>query len=173
MHRIRISKLLAIAGAAGLLGACRDGGSSGPTAADRLAPPQTPLLDVSLDPFTYRATIDPYRILRLPDFMIQQHTRSDIVIQRIVLKPGPGAWHTTGPHFVYVIQGQLKRQEFSDKEGCTESVVHGPGDIFAAEGDHPGRPVVVSSENAVVLVTRFNIPIGSPILIPVVPAPPC
>src|SRR5438874_502445 len=112
MHRIRISKLLAIAGAAGLLGACRDGGSSGPTAADRIAPPETPLMDVSLDPFTYRATIDPYRLLRLPDFMIQQHTRSDIVIQRIVLKPGPGAWHTDpGPFFVYVIQGQLKFQE--------------------------------------------------------------
>jgi hypothetical protein len=31
----------------------------------------------------------------------------------------------------------------------------------------------VSSQDAVVLVTRFNIPIGSPILIPVVPAPPC
>src|SRR5205814_8849721 len=65
MHRIRISKLLAIAGAAGLLGACRDGGSSGPTAADGIAPPETPLMDLSLDPFTYRARIDPYRILSM------------------------------------------------------------------------------------------------------------
>jgi len=174
MHRVRVSKALAIGGAILLLAACRDGGTSAPTATDRIAPPETPLRDVSVDPFTYRATIDPYRLLQLPDFMIQQHTRSDIVMQRNVFKPGPGPWHTSpGPSFVYVIQGQLKIQQFSAKEGCIETPVYSAGEVFAHEADLSRRVVVVSSGDAVVLVTRFNIPIGSAPTIPVVPAPTC
>jgi hypothetical protein len=175
MRGIRITTLVAIAGVSWLLVSCGDG-SRTPTALDRAGPPQTPLADVTttqLDPFTFRGPIDPYKILQLPDFMIQSHTRSDIVMQRIVFTPGLGAWHShPGPSFVYVIQGQIKVREFSAKEGCSDSPVRGPGEVFFVQGDHVQRAIVVSSENAVLLVTRFNIPVGGAITIPA-PDPGC
>ena len=173
MRGSRPTMMLAITG---LLVGCSDGGAGrAPTAADRITPPETPrtVVTPSLDPFTYRAAIDPYKILQLPDLMIQERTRTDIVMQRIVFPPGPGIWHTnSGPSFIYVIQGQIKFDEFSDKEGCTETPVRGAGEIFFAEGNEVHRAVVVSSENVVLLVTRFNIPVGGAITIPV-PDPGC
>jgi quercetin dioxygenase-like cupin family protein len=175
MRGIRIPTLFAIAGAAWLLVSCSDE-STTPTAVDRASLAVIPLADVSttqLDPFTFRAPIDPYQILQLPDFMMRSHTRSDIVMQRSVFVPGAGAWHMhPGPSFVYVIQGQIKLTEYSAKDGCTDTPVRGPGEAYFEEGDHVHRAVVLSSENAVLLVTRFNIPVGGPITISV-PAPAC
>ena len=166
MRGIRTISLLVIASSGPLLAGCSDGGKA-PTAVDRSSPPQAPRADViatALEPFTYRAAIDPYMILQLPEFMIQERVRSDIVMQRSVLAPGPGAWHTnSGPSFVYVIQGQIKTRDFSNTAGCTDSPVHGPGAIFFVPGDHIHRAIVVSSESAVLLITRFNIPVGGPI----------
>jgi hypothetical protein len=168
MRGIRFSTLATISGVGFVLLGCKDAAKA-PTAVDRMAPPETPRAAVvSLDPFTYRAAIDPYKILQLPDFMMQSRRRSDIVMQRSVLTPGLGPWVThPGPSFVYVIQGQIKLIEFSDKEGCTETAVRGPGDIFFVEGDHIHRAFVVSSESAVLQVTRFNIPVGGALTIPV------
>lgn len=175
MRGIRTTALSTIAGLSWLLVSCSDRGDP-PTAPNRSAPPPAPRLDVTatqLDPFTYRGPIDPYRILQLPDFMVQSRARSDIVFQRVVLPSGAGPWHrVSGPSFVYVIQGQIKLREFSDKDGCTDTPVRGPGEVYFADGDHVGRAIVVSNENAVLLVTRFNVPVGGPITIPV-PDPGC
>jgi quercetin dioxygenase-like cupin family protein len=106
-------------------------------------------------------------ILQLPDYMVQSRTTSDIVIQRSVFAPGFGGWHThPGPSFVYVLQGQIKLEEFSAKDGCTETPVRGVGDAYFEEGNHIHRAVVVSSESAVLLVTRFNIPVGGALSTP-------
>lgn len=168
MHGTRITAFAGIAGAALLLLSCSDG-SKTPTAVERAAP-QNSLADLTpaqTEPFTYRAPIDPYKILRLPEFMMQERVRSDIVMQRSVFAPGLGAWHThSGPSFIYVIQGQIKLREYSPKDGCVDTPVRGPGEVYFETGDDVHRAIVVSSVSAVLMVTRFNIPVGGPITVP-------
>jgi hypothetical protein len=168
MRGIRITRLVAIAGTGALLLSCTDRREA-PTGIDHMGQHLTPhadLIAAQLEPFTVRASIDPYKIQQLPDFMMQSRTTSDIVMQRSVFAPGAGPWHIhPGPSFVYVIQGQIKLGQFSDKDGCTETPVRGPGEVYFEEGYRVHRAVVVSSESAVVLVTRFNIPVGQPFTI--------
>lgn len=170
MRSIQRTLALAFVGTAWLVGSCRDGSNNTPTAPNRLQTPEAPRADVipNLDPFTYRAAIDPYKILRLPDFMIQERARTDIVMQRSVLAPGTGPWHrNTGPSFVYVVQGQIKLQVFSDKSGCSYTQVRTAGEVYFIEADQIYRAVVVSSENVVLMVTRFDVPVGGAIQVPV------
>jgi quercetin dioxygenase-like cupin family protein len=88
-------------------------------------------------------------------------------MQRLVFAPGAGPWHThPGPSFVYVIQGAIKVQRVIKKQRCTETPVFGAGSAYVEEADEVHRAVVVSAEPAVLLVTRFNIPIGGAITIP-------
>jgi quercetin dioxygenase-like cupin family protein len=126
----------------------------------------TPVAGAALEPFTFRAPLDPYKIHQLPDFLMHSKARTDIVIQRSVFAPGAGMWHThPGPSFVYVIEGQIKLERVT-KDGCTETPVFSAGNAYSEVADEVHRAVVVSSEPAVVLVTRFNIPVGGPITIP-------
>jgi quercetin dioxygenase-like cupin family protein len=176
MRTNRISKVLAFLGAGLMSSACSDraatptgvgeGGSS-------LQPHHSMLhttADVSalaLEPFTFRAPLDPYRIHQLPDFLMHSKERTDIVIQRSVFAPGAGPWHThPGPSFVYVIEGEIKLERFTRKDGCTESPVFTPGKAYFEVADEVHRAVVVSAVPAVLLVTRFNIPVGGAIAIP-------
>jgi quercetin dioxygenase-like cupin family protein len=177
MYNHATTKQLALLGATLLLAAC----------ADDTPPPTGPAeMDASMaalhgaahhgtpgpalqatDPFTFRAPLDPYRIQQRPDFMIQSKARTDIVFQRSVFAPGAGPWHThPGPSFVYVLEGQIKLQRSTKKDGCIETPVFGPGSTYFEVADEVHRAVVVSSASAVVLVTRFNIPIGGAITIP-------
>jgi quercetin dioxygenase-like cupin family protein len=127
----------------------------------------TDVVTLNLDPFTFRAPLDPYKIHQLPDFMIHSKATTDIVMQRSVFAPGAGPWHThPGPSFVFVIQGQIKIERFTKKEGCTETPVFVPGGAYFEVADEVHRAVVVSAESAVLLVTRFNIPVGGAITIP-------
>lgn len=122
---------------------------------------------VTLDPFTFRAPLEPYRIHQLPTFLMHSNATTDIVIQRSVFAPGAGMWHThPGPSFVYVIEGEIKLDRFSAKDGCTETPVHGPGAAYSEIANEVHRAVVVSAEPAVVMVTRFNIPVGAAITVP-------
>ena len=126
----------------------------------------TPVAGVALEPFTFRAPLDPYKIQQLPDFQIHSKARTDIVIQRSVFAPGAGMWHThPGPSFVYVIEGEIKLER-STEDGCTETPVFRPGNAYSEVADEVHRAVVVSAEPAVVLVTRFNIPVGAAITVP-------
>jgi len=125
------------------------------------------LATAAAEPFTVRAPLDPYRINQPPDFMVHSRARTDIVMQRSVFVPGPGAWHThPGPTFVFVAQGQIKLTQFSEKEGCVDTPVFGPGDAYFEEGNEVHRATVLSAENAVLHVTRFNIPVGGAITTP-------
>jgi quercetin dioxygenase-like cupin family protein len=126
----------------------------------------TPVAGVVLEPFTFRAPLDPYKIHQLPDFLMHSKARTDIVIQRSVFAPGAGMWHThPGPSFVYVIEGEIKLER-STEDGCTETPVFVPGNAYSEVAKEVHRAVVVSAEPAVVLVTRFNIPVGGQITIP-------
>ena len=44
--------------------------------------------------------------------------------------------------------------------------VYGPGNAYFEVPDQVHRAVVVSEQSAVVMVTRFNIPVGAPFTIP-------
>ncbi len=152
---------LSLLAAAGFI-ACSEDAPVGPVSMDHM----TPVAGVVLEPFTFRAPLDPYKIHQLPDFLMHSKARTDIVIQRSVFAPGPGMWHThPGPSFVYVIEGQIKLERVT-KDGCTETPVFSAGNAYSEVADEVHRAVVVSSEPAVVLVTRFNIPVGGQITIP-------
>ena len=121
---------------------------------------------LALEPFTFRATLDPFKIHQLPDFMIHSKATKDIVIQRAVFVPGAGPWHThPGPSFVYVIEGEIKVERFNKKDGCTEGPVQSPGTAYFEVANEVHRAVVVSAEPAVLMVVRFNIPVGQPFTI--------
>jgi quercetin dioxygenase-like cupin family protein len=77
-----------------------------------------------------------------------------------------GKWHShPGPSFVYVIEGQVKLEQFTKLDGCTATTVSGPGNAYFEVANQVHRAVVVSGEDAVILVTRFNIPVGKPFTI--------
>jgi quercetin dioxygenase-like cupin family protein len=157
------ASVLALLAAGGFV-ACSEDAPVAPAAMDHMS---MDVAGVTLEPFTFRAPVDPYKIHQLPDFMIHSQATSDIVYQRLVFAPGAGMWHThPGPSFVYVIQGQIKLDRFNSKDGCTETPVSGPGNVYSEVANEVHRAVVVSDEPVVVLVTRFNIPVGGPITIP-------
>jgi quercetin dioxygenase-like cupin family protein len=113
------------------------------------------------EPFTYRAALDPLRIHQLPDFMMHLRDRTDLVIQRSVFAPGVGGWHThPGPSFAFVIQGHVKLQKFTEKDGCVETPVYGPGQAYIKPANELHRAIVVGEENDVELIVRFNVPEG-------------
>src|SRR5690349_19766290 len=170
-HRLMLACTLAAASA--LLMNCRDSSapptglasavtpSSKPAGAAATSTPSSPmhsmhdapvtLAAVSLQPFTYRGAIDPYRINQLPDFTVRSKVRSDVVMQQSVFNPGAGMWHThPGPSFIYVIQGQIKLQKV-ERNGCTETQVYAPGSVYTEIADQVHRAVVVSAEPAVVM----------------------
>jgi quercetin dioxygenase-like cupin family protein len=121
---------------------------------------------LSVTPFTVRAPLDPYQLHQLPDFLMHSKARTDIVIQQLVFTPGAGPWHThPGPSFVYVVQGEIKLERVTGK-GCVETPVFTPGQAYFEVGNQVHRAVVVSSVDAVLFVTRFNVPVGAPITVP-------
>jgi quercetin dioxygenase-like cupin family protein len=142
--------------------ACSDDPPMAPAAMDHMMPVE----GSDVEPFTYRAPMDPYRIAQLPDFLIRSKARKDIVIQRSVFAPGAGMWHThPGPSFIYVVSGQIRLERFRNGS-CRKTPVHEAGSAYTESADEVHRAIVVSAEPAVVMVTRFNIPAGAPITIP-------
>lgn len=177
MYDRTITKQLVLLGAALLLAACADESPAptGPAETDAsLAAMHDGMHQTTagvalpgMEPFTFRAPMDPYRIQQLPDFTIRSKARTDIVFQRSLFAPGAGPWHThPGPSFVYVVAGQIKLERFTKKDGCVETPVYGPGSTYFEDANEVHRAVVMSAESAVVLVTRFNIPVGAAITVP-------
>jgi quercetin dioxygenase-like cupin family protein len=122
---------------------------------------------VATAPFTVRAPLDPYRIQQPPDFQIHSKATSDIVMQQSVFNPGAGPWHThPGPSFIYVVEGEIKLERHTRQDGCTETPVYRQGEAYYENADEVHRAVVLSATPVVVLVTRFNIPVGGAITIP-------
>jgi quercetin dioxygenase-like cupin family protein len=153
-----------------LIVACEDG-SRGPTApqtgAQHSMHASATVLAADLTPFTFRASLEPYKIHQLPDFLMHSTARKDIVIQRSVFNPGAGPWHThPGPSFIYVLEGEIKLRRFNHKQGCFETPVYRAGEAYSEIADEVHRAVVMSATPAVVLVTRFNIPVGAPVTVP-------
>lgn len=159
----RLAGLIVALLAAGGFVACSEDAPVAPSATRTMTADVTTLV---LEPFTFRAPLGPYRIHQLPNFMIHSNATTDIVIQRSVFAPGPGMWHThPGPSFVYVIEGEIKIERFTKKDGCTETPVFGAGNAYFEVADEVHRAVVMSAEPAVLLVTRFNIPVNQPFTI--------
>lgn len=165
-----MSGLLAAA-SAGLLIACGDVASpAGPAASGSmrggiLSAPDA-VLAATAEPFTVRAPLDPFKINENPGLMIHSRDATDLIIQRLTFAPGAGSWHThPGPSFIIVASGQIKLQRYSPKSGCTETQVYGPGDGYFESSNEVHRAVIVSTESAVLHVTRI-IPQGAAITTP-------
>ena len=123
--------------------------------------------------YTFQATLDPYKVHQPPDFKVHSTAVRDIVMQRSVF-PATSVWHThPGPSFVGVISGQVRIERFNEKTGCTLSPLFVAGDAYIEIANEVHRLVLVSSEPAVVVVTRFNIPVGQPFTIPAADQTPC
>jgi quercetin dioxygenase-like cupin family protein len=119
----------------------------------------------SQEPFTFRGELDPYRINQPSDLLINSLATTEVVMQRSVFLPSAGAWHThPGPSFVLVEAGEIKLVR-STKSGCVETEVFGAGQAYVEVANEVHRAVVVSTENAVLHVTRL-IPAGAPITTP-------
>ena len=169
----------ALVGAVALAFSCRDQSTPTAVAVTTQAPHAGHIMasvaSVMLDPFTYRAPLDPYKIQQLPDFMIHSAARTDIVLQRLVFAPGAGPWHThPGPSFVYVIEGDIRLDRVTEKGDCEATAVSGAGQAYFEVANQVHRAVVVSTQPAVLLVTRFNIPVGGAIryLLPILDSDP-
>jgi hypothetical protein len=65
-----------------------------------------------------------------------------------------------------VIEGEIKLDRFTRSDACTSTPASGPGEAYSEVANQVHRAVVVSAEPAVVLVTRFNIPVGAAITVP-------
>jgi quercetin dioxygenase-like cupin family protein len=138
--------------------------SIGPDAMHQLS---AELTATSATPFTFRASVEPYSIHQLPDFLMRSKAPKDIVFQQSIFAPGAGSWHMhPGPSFVYVVEGQIKLQRHNSQNGCSETQVYGPGNLYFEVANEVHRAVVVSATSAVLLVTRFNIPVGGAITNP-------
>jgi quercetin dioxygenase-like cupin family protein len=145
--------------------AIADNGSTNMVGMDHMSAAVT--TTVAATPFTVRATLRPFRIVQQPEFMIQSKELSDIVFQQSVFVPGAGMWHThPGPSFIYVVEGEIKLERYTKENGCTETPVYGPGQAYFEVADQVHRAVVVSATDVIVLVTRFNIPVGQPLTMP-------
>ncbi len=161
-HRSLATGIVVAVLAAGAFVACSE---ASPVAPDTMHHGTGEVAAVTLDPFTFRATLDPYRIHQLPDFMIHSKARSDLIIQRSMFT-GTGAWHThPGLSYAYVLQGHVKLQKYSKKDGCTETQVYGPGDAYLKPPNEVHRAVVVGEEEWE-LIVRLNYPAGGPIAAP-------
>jgi quercetin dioxygenase-like cupin family protein len=158
MSRRNLGRLMIAALAAGAFFACSEeapvapgahGSHDGTADVGTLALPEF---------FTFRATLDPYQIHQLPDFMIHSTASKQIVMQRSQF-PATTLWHThPGPSFVGVIEGQVRIERVNEKDGCTLSPLFVPGDAYIEIANEVHRLVLVSSTPAVLVVTRFNIP---------------
>ncbi len=162
LRRNLAGSALALFAAVGFV-ACSEDAPMAPASMDHMMPVE----GADVEPFTFRAPLEPYRIhQQLPDFLIRSKVKSDIVIQRSVFAPGAGMWHThPGPSFVYVIEGKIRLERVKNG-GCRKTPVYSAGNAYSEIADEVHRAIVVSDEPAVVLVTRFNIPVGAPITVP-------
>jgi hypothetical protein len=107
-----------------------------------------------------RATLDSFRINQPPDFLIHSN-------EKVTIPPGGhSGWHShPGPSFAIVTEGQVKVTFFTEKEGCVERVF-GPDEPEQALFGSPNQVHIGRNESdvdAVVYITRFNIPVGGEI----------
>jgi quercetin dioxygenase-like cupin family protein len=121
---------------------------------------------ISLENFG-RATLDPFRINQSPDFLIQSKNEKEVSIEKVTISPGGyTGWHThPGPILAIVTEGQIKHTRFTEKEGCIERMF-GPGEAEQAFVEVPNQVHMARNEgdvDAVLYITRFNIPVGGEI----------
>jgi hypothetical protein len=114
-----------------------------------------------------RATLDPFRINQPPDFLIQSKSEKDATMEKVTIPPGGhSGWHShPGPGFVIVTEGQVKVTFFTEKDGCVERAF-GPDEPEQAFLEPPNQVHIGRNEgdvDAVIYVTRFNIPVGGEI----------
>ena len=111
-----------------------------------------------------QATLAPFHINQPPNFLIQSKSEKEVAIQKVTISPGGyTGWHThPGPILAIVTEGQMKHTHFTEKDGCIERVF-GPGEAEQAFVEVPNQVHMARNEgdvDAVLYITRFNIPIG-------------
>lgn len=161
-HRDSVTRIAAVLIAAGSI-ACAEEPPVAPGMAHHMG---TDLPGVTLDPFTFRAPLEPYRIHQLPDLMIHSKARSDLIIQRSMFA-GTGAWHThPGLSYAFVLQGHVKLQKFTKEDGCVETRVFGPGEVYLKPPNEVHRAIVVGEDEEWELIVRLGFPEGGAIASP-------
>jgi quercetin dioxygenase-like cupin family protein len=111
-------------------------------------------------PFTYRATMQPYRVSS-HDFKIVQKKPEDVVMRELTISPGGNSgWHThPGPVFVLVTQGSVVNYHAKERTCKGTKIVAGQGFV-----ETPGDTHMVRNEDpsttAVLFVTFLDVPVG-------------
>jgi quercetin dioxygenase-like cupin family protein len=121
---------------------------------------------ISLENFG-QATLEPFRINQPPNFLIESKSEKEVSIEKVTISPGGHTgWHThPGPILAIVTEGQIKHTRFTEKEGCVERV-SGLGEAEQAFIETPNQVHMARNEgdvDAVLYITRFNIPVGGEI----------
>jgi hypothetical protein len=149
----------------------RPGANAVPTASSREASPRAPLVAAAEivapagAPFEIRAPLEPFFINQAPLFMLRSHAPADLILQRLVARPGVGPWHThPGPSFGIVERGQVMLTRYT-KRGCT-SEVYGPGEAYYEVANEVHRVTYLGTADAVEYKVRFNTPVGAPFRAP-------
>jgi hypothetical protein len=175
-----VPSVLTVACATLLVAACdepttspqgRPDANAAPSASSREASPLAPLVaaaDVvpaAGDPFEIRAPLEPFFINQAPLFMFRSHAPADLIIQRLVARPGVGPWHThPGPSFGIVERGQVMLTRYT-RRGCT-SEVYGAGEAYYEVANEVHRVTYLGTADAVEYKVRFNTPVGAPFRAP-------
>lgn len=161
-----IMKALAVAQVGVLLAACNDEATSPAQRATHPASAAVVSSQLLPEGFVTRARLDPFFINQAPELMMRSKVATDLIIQRLVAAPGPGAWHThSGPTFSIVDQGQVTITTYSKKDGCV-STTYGPGQTYFEQAGEVHRATVVGTVAAVEYKARFYMPPGGPLSSP-------
>jgi hypothetical protein len=126
----------------------------------------TPSSGISVESFA-QATLDPFRINQPPDFLIDSESEKEVAMQKVTISPGGHTgWHThPGPVLAIVTEGQVKVTFFTEEDGCIKHVF-GPDEPEQAFIEAPNQVHIGKNEgdvDAVIYVTRLNIPVGGEI----------
>jgi hypothetical protein len=126
-------------------------------------------------PFTQRGVVNPITI-REPDFDMSLRAGREMTVQRVVFPPGPTIWHThPATSFVLVVSGSVRLERVLPERGgniCALTPIFNPNQTFVEAPNRVHRAIVQGTQDAELLVVRFNVPVGTPLTVQA-PDPTC
>lgn len=132
--------------------------------------PSKSMVGAAIAPFTYRAPLGPLTVRESPDFEMKLNAAKEMTVQSVTFPPGPTIWHThPATSFVLVVSGSVKLERFiPEKSGafCVVTPVFNANQAFVEPRNRVHRAIVQGTENAELLIVRFNVPIGTPLTVP-------
>ncbi|HEX6049595.1 MAG TPA: hypothetical protein VFZ21_10005 [Gemmatimonadaceae bacterium] len=156
-------KALAVASVGAFLVACGDKLTSPAPHEAHTTNAEIVSTTIDPEPIDRRATLDPFFLNQMPELMFRSNIPLELIVQRLVVAPTPGGWHThTGPSFSIVDAGTVILHRYSKKHGCV-STTYTKGDTYVEEAGEIHRAEVPEPATAVEYKVRFYTQPGAPL----------